>query len=54
MSCMEVTNVTKHIKGEDGPGILKRAAFWFCALASVVGWAAIIGLILIFKDSLPF
>ncbi len=50
---MEATNVTKHIKEHDGPSIFKRAAFWFCAVASIVGWAAIIGLILIFKDSLP-
>tara|TARA_Y100000588_G_scaffold208109_1_gene222024 strand:- start:364 stop:519 length:156 start_codon:yes stop_codon:yes gene_type:complete len=51
---MEVTNVTKHIKDEDGPSIFKRSAFWFCVLASVVGWAAIIGLLLIFRESLPF
>lgn len=50
---MEVTNATKHIKTDEGSNLLKRAAFWFCALASVVGWAAIIGLILIFKESLP-
>lgn len=51
---MEATNITKHIKeDEEGPSLFKRAAFWFCAIASVVGWAAIIGLILIFKDSLP-
>ncbi len=51
---MEATNITKHTKEVDRPNLFKRAAFLFCALASIIGWAAIIGLILIFKDSLPF
>jgi hypothetical protein len=51
---MEATNISKQIKESDGPSIFKRAAFWFCALASIVGWSAIVGLVFLFKDSLPF
>ncbi|MEX2618416.1 MAG: hypothetical protein WD767_20210 [Alphaproteobacteria bacterium] len=36
------------------PSITKRLAFLFCIIASGVGWAAIIGLILLLESDLPF
>tara|TARA_B100000676_G_C17890731_1_gene739047 strand:- start:101 stop:223 length:123 start_codon:yes stop_codon:yes gene_type:complete len=34
--------------------IAKRFAILFCAIASAIGWAAIIGLFLLLSPELPF
>ena len=48
------------MKPDDGlarserPSITKRLAFLFCLIATGIGWAAIIGLILLLKPDLLF
>ena len=38
----------------DRGNFTKRLAFFFCVLASAIGWAAIIGLVLLLKPELFF
>lgn len=52
-----ITQSTKSISewsGESRASIARWLAFLFCLFASAVGWAAIIGLLLLLKPELPF
>lgn len=44
---------SKHSREVDGRDIGKRLAIVFCVLACGVAWLAIIGLVMLFWDSLP-
>lgn len=51
---MEATNLSGRLSSLTKASLARRLAILFCVLASAVGWAAIIGLVLLLKPDLPF
>lgn len=51
---MEATNLSGRLSNLTKASLARRLAILFCVIASAVGWAAIIGLILLLKPDLPF
>ena len=51
---MQATETNQHATARKGSNVGKRLAILFCILASAIGWAAILGLVLLLKPELPF
>jgi len=50
---MQATETNEHTVVRNRSSLGKRMAILFCILASAVGWAAILGLVLLLKPGLP-
>ncbi len=51
---MQATNLSDRFLNMTKASLARRLAILFCIAASAIGWAAIIGLILLLKPDLPF
>jgi hypothetical protein len=51
---MQATETNEQATAQKSSSVGKRLAILFCILASAIGWAAILGLVLLLKPELPF
>jgi hypothetical protein len=51
---MQAMKQSRWVSSVTRDGLARRLAILFCIAASAIGWAAIIGLVLLLKPDLPF
>ena len=51
---MQATKLSGRMSNVTKSSIARRLAILFCVVASAIGWAAIIGLVLLLNPDLPF